>query len=68
MTSSASTGIDSFRIDTEPSAATCSIRSVPASDIVTDCSLWAKSPLDIADTWLLESLDQAPMECGLACA
>ncbi len=46
----------------EPSAATCSMRSVAGASSVTDVSEWRKSPSVIVETWLLVSGDQAPME------
>ena len=62
--SPASTGRDALRTVTSPSSATCSMRSVPASARVTDVSLWKKSPVAIVATWVADSGDHAPMECG----
>ena len=53
-----------MRTVTEPSAATCSIRSVSPEAIVTDCSVERKSPSDIVETCDLDSPDHAPIECG----
>ena len=47
-----------------PSAASCSIVSVSSASTVTDCSEWRKSPSSIVETCVLESFDQAPIECG----
>ena len=47
-----------------PVAATCSMRTVVAAATVTDFSLCRKSPSLMVETWVLESLDHAPMRCG----
>ena len=64
--SPASTATSSFMTVTVPSAATCSMRSVPASSIVTERSFERKSPFVMCATWDAESDDQAPIECGFA--
>ena len=51
-----------------PSAPTCSIRSVVAASTVTEVSECRKSPSLIVETWLVESLLHAPIECGCCCA
>jgi hypothetical protein len=66
--SPASTGMLRFRTVTVPSVATCSIRSSSSARIVTEVSEWKKSPSVMVDTWLLDLVDQAPMECGWALA
>ena len=53
-----------FSTVTVPSAATCSMRASVAWAMVTDCSLWKKSPAPMVATWVRESDDQAPMRCG----
>ena len=47
-----------------PSADTCVIVSVVGSDTVVDVSECRKSPSLMVATWLCESGDQAPIECG----
>ncbi len=37
---------------------------VSAAEMVTDCSLEKKSPWSMVATWVAESDDQTPMECG----
>lgn len=51
-----------------PSSATCSILSVPASEITTDFSVERKSLRPMVATFVLDSADQAPMRCGWALA
>ncbi len=63
-TSPSCTGKSSFRTVTVPSAATCSIRIVPARAIVVDCSVARKSPSVIVTTRERDCGDQAPIECG----
>ena len=64
MISPARTGSSGLRTVTVPSVATCSMRSVSAASRVTEVSLWRKSPLSMVATWVFESADQAPIECG----
>ena len=47
-----------------PSAPTSSMRTSVASATVVDCSLLRKSPDIIVLTWVFESGDHAPIECG----
>ena len=66
MTSPASSGVDSLSTVTVPSSATCSIRTSSSAATVTDFSVERKSPSAIVATWVLESDDHSPMECGWA--
>ena len=63
-TISPSTTGTSLSTVTVPSSATCSIRSSSSASSVTDCSVERKSPSLIVATWVLESFDQSPIECG----
>ena len=63
-TSPASTGTASRRTVVVPSAATSSIRSLPASATVADRSFDRKSCSPIVATCVLESGDHGPIECG----
>ena len=63
-TSPASTGTDSRSTVTVPSSATCSMRSVPSASTTAEVSLERKSPDVMCATLVLDSGDQAPMECG----
>ena len=58
------TGTDALSTVSVPSLATCSMRRSSAASIVTDCSFERKSCWPIVTTWVLESADQAPIECG----
>ena len=49
---------------TVPSPASSSMRRSSAASIVTDCSFERKSWAPIVATWVFESGDQAPIECG----
>ncbi len=64
MTSPASSGVEAFRTVIAPSAATCSMRTSVGSATVTERSVERKSPPSIVATWVLESDDHAPIECG----
>ena len=64
ITSPSNKGVFSFKTVTSPALSTNSILTLPALETVTDFSLEKKSPFSIVDTCVLESLDQAPMECG----
>ena len=61
---SPATTFTSFSTVTVPSSATCSIRSSSSASSVSDCSVERKSPSPIVATWVLESFDQSPIECG----
>ena len=65
-----SSGQTSLSTVTAPSAPTNSIRASPAcaAEIVADFSLAKKSSPGIDDTFVLLSVDQAPIECGFAWA
>jgi len=65
ITSPASSGNSDFSTVTVPSEPTYSIRTSAGAATVTDCSFDAKSPDSIVATWVCESLDHAPIECGL---
>ena len=62
--SPASTGIDSLSTVVVPSAATSSMRTRAVGATVVERSLARKSPRGHVATWVLESGDQAPIECG----
>ena len=64
MISPALSFVLAFSTVTAPSAPTCSMRTSVASGTVTDRSLPKKSPPLIEATWVWESADQAPIECG----
>ena len=64
MTSPARTGKAFFRTLTEPSSRTSWMAMVPSASMTTDFSLERKSSLPMVATLVLESADQAPMECG----
>jgi hypothetical protein len=63
-TSPACTDSPSLSTVVEPSVPTSSMRSVSAAGMVTDSSLERKSPSPIVATWLRDSDDHAPIECG----
>ena len=63
-TSPASTGTDSLSTVVEPSSPTSSIRSDPSLSITAEVSLERKSSAVMCATLVLESGDQAPIECG----
>ena len=63
-TSPASTGTDSRSTVVLPSSATSAIRNEPARSITADVSLERKSSAVICATLVLDSGDQAPIECG----
>ncbi len=67
-TSPARTGTDARRTVVAPSAATCSMRSVPASAITADFSVERKSSAPMVATFVFDSEVQAPMRCGWALA
>ena len=62
--SPACTSRPSLSVVLVPSAASCSIVSVSASESVTERSECRKSPSSIVETCVLESLDHSPIECG----
>ena len=68
MTSPASTGTSALSTVTEPSAATCSMRSVSSAAITTDFSLARKSCSPMVATLVFESGDHAPIRWGWAFA
>ena len=62
--SPASTGTRSLSTVTAPSAPTCSIRSSSSASTVTERSVERKSSAPIVTTWVRDSPDHAPIECG----
>ncbi|BAS07844.1 hypothetical protein AHiyo4_12660 [Arthrobacter sp. Hiyo4] len=64
MTSPPSTGKAFFRTLTEPSSRTSWRAMVPSDPMTTDFSFARKSSAVMWATLVLESADQAPMECG----
>ncbi len=67
-TSPASTFRPLFSSVVWPSAPTKRMVSVSSAGSTTDCSLWRKSSASIVATFVFESDDQAPIECGCALA
>ena len=54
----------SFSTVVEPSSPVSSMRRSPAFSITADLSLWRKSSASMWATFVLESADHAPIECG----
>ncbi len=67
-TSPARTGTDSRSTVVAPSAATCSMRRVPASAMTADFSVERKSFSPMVATFVFDSVVQAPMRCGCVLA
>ena len=64
MISPASTAMPSFSVVTDPSGATCSIRTSPSRGTVVERSVERKSPSLIVETCERDSGDHGPIECG----